>query len=377
MSLATHLPRLKPDDVRARNLAHIQGGQIECTVLDQRLRMSLAPRDIPPMECAAWPVFAWAWGSAEVRVALDGVEAVLPGMHARALPDDPHQRLAVIDAVVSTLGARLGLAPRTLRQPQSCAGLRRSAALGLRVENLDTGARSQAWVELPEGEQAWLAWASAWRAARSFGSTRGSDGDSDASSSSSSLPVPVAFRIGAVALPLSQASSLGLGDVLMLTRLPSVHGSWACDLLVGAERKPWARGVLEGDRIVVNAVNVASAAAVADDVSAFQAEGEGAGADATMAASLERVSVALNFEIGRRSMPLADVLRLTPGYVFELGSNPEGEVIDIMVQQTRVGRGQLVLVGDALGIRVTAFELAPAQGAIAPQAELALVPGEA
>lgn len=64
------------------------------------------------------------------------------------------------------------------------------------------------------------------------------------------------------------------------------------------------------------------------------------------------VPVEITVEIGRRSMKIAEVLRLGPGSVLEL-DKAAGEPLEILVNHKPIARGEAVVVGDHYGIRVT------------------------
>lgn len=64
------------------------------------------------------------------------------------------------------------------------------------------------------------------------------------------------------------------------------------------------------------------------------------------------VPVEVTVEIGRRTMKIADVLRLGPGSVLEL-DKASGEPLDILVNNRLVARGEAVVVGERYGVRLT------------------------
>lgn len=71
----------------------------------------------------------------------------------------------------------------------------------------------------------------------------------------------------------------------------------------------------------------------------------------------DRLPLAVEFEIGRLPMTLADVGRIEPGYVFELPQRlDDGGEVRIRINGTTVGRGELVAVGDVLGVRLTGWD---------------------
>lgn len=79
------------------------------------------------------------------------------------------------------------------------------------------------------------------------------------------------------------------------------------------------------------------------------------GVRAGMAGSLDLimdVSVRVTVELGRSSMTVEEVLGLGPGSVVEL-NKMAGEPVDILVNQHLVARGEVVVVDENFGVRVT------------------------
>ena len=67
---------------------------------------------------------------------------------------------------------------------------------------------------------------------------------------------------------------------------------------------------------------------------------------------LQNISVAIKVEVGRTKMKIRDLLRLTQGSVVEL-ERIAGEPLDMLVNDTVVAQGEVVLVNDRYGIRLT------------------------
>ena len=64
------------------------------------------------------------------------------------------------------------------------------------------------------------------------------------------------------------------------------------------------------------------------------------------------VEIPVSVEVGRTEMPLEDVLKLFPGSVIALDKKSE-EPVDLRVNGKLVARGEVVLVDDAYGLRIT------------------------
>ena len=64
------------------------------------------------------------------------------------------------------------------------------------------------------------------------------------------------------------------------------------------------------------------------------------------------VSVTLALEVGRAKMSVRDLLQLAPGAVVEL-DRAAGEPLDVLVNGVRIARGEVVVVNEKFGIRLT------------------------
>jgi len=64
------------------------------------------------------------------------------------------------------------------------------------------------------------------------------------------------------------------------------------------------------------------------------------------------VAVTLALEVGRARMPVRDLLQLAPGAIVEL-DRLASEPLDVLVNGVRIARGEVVVVNDKFGIRLT------------------------
>jgi flagellar motor switch protein FliN/FliY len=67
---------------------------------------------------------------------------------------------------------------------------------------------------------------------------------------------------------------------------------------------------------------------------------------------LQSVPVTLSVEVGRTRLKIRDLLRLKQGSVIELERNA-GEPLDLLVNNTVVAQGEVVLVNDRYGVRLS------------------------
>jgi type III secretion protein Q len=71
--------------------------------------------------------------------------------------------------------------------------------------------------------------------------------------------------------------------------------------------------------------------------------------------ALDALPVRLEFDLGQLSIALGELAALAPGYVFTLPQPVEGSNVTIRANGTAVGRGELVAVGETLGVRLLAL----------------------
>jgi flagellar motor switch protein FliN/FliY len=65
---------------------------------------------------------------------------------------------------------------------------------------------------------------------------------------------------------------------------------------------------------------------------------------------LENIEVEMTVEVGRSEITIRDLLRLSEGSVLEL-ERLAGDPLDILVNGTKIAKGEVVMVGERFGIR--------------------------
>ena len=60
----------------------------------------------------------------------------------------------------------------------------------------------------------------------------------------------------------------------------------------------------------------------------------------------------LHFEIARWHAPLAELATLAPGAVIDIGRGIDEPVVSVWADERCIGQGQLVAIGDRLGVRL-------------------------
>ena len=63
-------------------------------------------------------------------------------------------------------------------------------------------------------------------------------------------------------------------------------------------------------------------------------------------------NIAVTLTLGRASLKIRDIMSLSQGSVVEL-SKLAGEPLDLLINNTRVAQGEVVLIGDRYGVKLT------------------------
>jgi type III secretion protein Q len=156
------------------------------------------------------------------------------------------------------------------------------------------------------------------------------------------VPVVAILCAGAVRLPLRTLQDLHHGDVLIPDEFPFERGEAA--LTFGNRYRAITRLDETGAR-------VRSALQHSKSIQEINAM-EGKGAPRVVETDdLGDLEIQLTFELGRQTVELEQLRTIAPGYVFPLGRSPN-DPVDIVANGRRIGRGEIVRVGDGLGVRL-------------------------
>ncbi|MCE5309811.1 MAG: FliM/FliN family flagellar motor switch protein [Acidobacteriales bacterium] len=66
------------------------------------------------------------------------------------------------------------------------------------------------------------------------------------------------------------------------------------------------------------------------------------------------IPIDVEVELDRKPMTLGEILELSPGCVIKL-TRSAGENLDLLVGETLVGFGEIVIIEDIMGVRITDF----------------------
>lgn len=156
-------------------------------------------------------------------------------------------------------------------------------------------------------------------------------------------PVVIAARVGLARLGAGALASVRVGDAVVLEDGPLRRGN----VVIVVGECCVAAAKWEGD--------MATFIEAPRPAGAFGSEGwtmQDGQEGGPVAATFGDLRVTLVFELGRRLATLDEVRGLTAGQVFGLGRD-ESAPVDILANGARLGRGEIVKVGDMLAVRIT------------------------
>lgn len=166
------------------------------------------------------------------------------------------------------------------------------------------------------------------------------------------LPAPVAIACAGPRLDAAEWAALRPGDVLVLgnrAQPPPLHAD--------ANGRRWALASnhdgcrIAGPMQTIPTLLESSPMNEHDDAPADAADAPKDDGDA----ATRSLPVLVEFELGRLELTLGELAGLQPGYVFPLPAFVEGANVTIRANGRASGRGELVAVGDTLGVRLLSW----------------------
>jgi len=160
------------------------------------------------------------------------------------------------------------------------------------------------------------------------------------------LPTTVRIELHGPPMPLAELLPTRTGDVLVLGRHAQCWSAVTVTALNGAGS--WIANYERGRLTLTGA-----AREVSREMTMIEASSEDATSQTTALAGLP---VVLDFEVGSLSLPLGKIAALKPGYVMQLPARLEDTRVVIRANGVRIGHGELVAVGDVLGVQVLSID---------------------
>jgi type III secretion protein Q len=161
------------------------------------------------------------------------------------------------------------------------------------------------------------------------------------------LPVRWAAVVGSTALTAAEVKSLEEHDIVLVDDATHEANALGCWLGVGPARSYAGRALLRnGGQLQLVEFSSRRRISMSPDA---QTEPPVAESDPI---PFEEIPVNLRFELAQWSAPLAAVAALEAGSVIDLGHRIDEHAVSVWVEQRCIGKGQLVAIGERLGVRL-------------------------
>jgi len=161
----------------------------------------------------------------------------------------------------------------------------------------------------------------------------------------SDLPAPLRLCVGETVLSMARLSGINAGDIILITQ-PYLDAQGALTLIyaVRGQRSLKIAARLESDLITITAP-----ATFRNDTDMSDHDSE-----SDERVSLDQLPVKLSFDVGTKTLTLAELQSLTPGATFTI-DRPAQEYLTIRANGAVIGSGQLVEIDGRLGVAVTSL----------------------
>lgn len=157
------------------------------------------------------------------------------------------------------------------------------------------------------------------------------------------LPLRWTAEVARTQLSVAELRSLEEHDVIVLEEAKVSATGMPCRLNVGVDHRYAGRVLLsKGGQLQMIQFGRTGDSTMSSDTEA----------GATDAASFDDIPVNLRFEVAQWSASLAEISKLAPGAVVDLDRRVDEQVVSVWVEQRCIGKGQLVAVGERLGVRL-------------------------
>ncbi|RQP21326.1 FliM/FliN family flagellar motor switch protein [Piscinibacter terrae] len=179
-----------------------------------------------------------------------------------------------------------------------------------------------------------------------------------------SWPLVVSVCTEPVTLSVNEIRHMEPGDVLLLKANARQRERLPVRLCVGGRAWPGVDAVLQGRKLRVERVAYAGPARANSSLSRTErppmtsAHALPSVPDDShgMADDLDAIRMDVEIQVARLSMPMSALRTLAAGQVLETQHAIDGHCVDIFCGGHHLGVGQLVAIGDHLGVRVVALE---------------------
>jgi type III secretion protein Q len=166
------------------------------------------------------------------------------------------------------------------------------------------------------------------------------------------LPVVWTCVVGTTKLPSGEVRALEEHDLIVIDDAVYASNSLECRLAVGPERRYAGRVLMRAGRLHMTELTVKGNARMIESETGATSELTG----------IEEIPINVRFELAQWQATLGEMSELAAGAVVDLGSPIDQQSISVWVERRCIGKGQLVAIGERLGVRLLSVFGPPAAG---------------
>lgn len=169
--------------------------------------------------------------------------------------------------------------------------------------------------------------------------------------------VDVSLEVGQAQLSFQEWKEIQLGDFLLLDRCLYDPNEKKGGVVLTVKERPIFRGRFKEEGIKLTEYptyeeeNASMAQEPEEEEIADLYEDEMPEKERGPSIALEELPIQLTIEVGRLKMTGKELLNLAPGNLLKLDTTPESGV-DLVINGKKVGRGELIRLGETLGVRI-------------------------
>jgi type III secretion system YscQ/HrcQ family protein len=148
--------------------------------------------------------------------------------------------------------------------------------------------------------------------------------------------------VGCTSLPAGEARELAEHDIVLVDDVRPASDALNCWLAVGAARRYAGRLALRNGQLHMVQFGNAGESNMSSETDSGPPQEAG----------FADIPVNLRFELAQWNASLAEVGRLAAGTVIDIGQRLDDHSISVWAEQRCIGKGQLVVIGERLGVRL-------------------------
>ncbi|WP_213358164.1 type III secretion system cytoplasmic ring protein SctQ [Chlamydiifrater phoenicopteri] len=168
------------------------------------------------------------------------------------------------------------------------------------------------------------------------------------------LPLTMAVEIGHSSLTKEEWQAIVPGSFVMLDGCMFDPETGECGALVSIQKRKFFSGRFLDATSTEFKITGYSAITPEEEDNHMEDQPENAPAQENVGEgkdALSKLPINLVVEVARYSLTVEDFMKLTPGSTLNLGVSPN-QGVDLVVQGAKVGRGEIIALGDVLGVRI-------------------------